>query len=100
MGCHFNADSASRNRGKSACDKQNPRSGVEAAVLSRKRRPLARGDARHFTFNSGGMLLQFCYFYNPVNETPVVTQGDGGSDSSSTSTASLAASASPAPDRA
>src|SRR5919197_1276530 len=23
------------------------------------------------------MLLQFCYFYNPVNETPVVTQGDG-----------------------
>ena len=49
---------------------------------------------------AGGMLLQFCYFYNPVNETPVVTQGDGGSDSSSTSTASSAASASPAPDRA
>jgi len=35
-----------------------------------------------------------------VNETPVVTKGDGGSAASSTSTASPAASASPAPDRA
>jgi hypothetical protein len=32
-------------------DKQNPRSGVEAAVLSRKRRPVARGDTRRYTFN-------------------------------------------------
>src|SRR6185369_13514576 len=37
---------------------------------------------------AGGMLRQFCYFYNPVNETPVVTQGDGGSAASSASTAS------------
>ena len=35
-----------------------------------------------------------------MNETPVVTQGDGGSGASSTSTAAPASSASPASDRA
>src|SRR5882724_5711733 len=46
------------------------------------------------------MLLQFCYFYNPVNETPAVTQGDGGSAASSTSTATPPSSAGPASERA
>jgi hypothetical protein len=32
-------------------DKQNSRSGVEAAVLSRERLSLARGDTRRYTFN-------------------------------------------------
>src|SRR4030095_10076455 len=54
----------------------------------------ARPPGAGATSIAGGMLLQFCYFYNPVNETPVVTQGDG---ATATNPASSAA---PASDRA
>src|SRR4029450_3693541 len=37
----------------------------------------ARPPGAGATSIAGGMLRQFCYFYNPVNETPAVTQGDG-----------------------
>jgi hypothetical protein len=46
------------------------------------------------------MLLQFCYVYNPVNETPVVTQGGGETAANPTSSAASASSASPPSDRA
>jgi hypothetical protein len=46
------------------------------------------------------MLLQFCYFYNPVNETPVVTQSDGATDANPNSSAGPTSSTTPPSDRA